>query len=384
MDSLSPRQIKRIFNSGLTKNEQIVELLELDFSRRDIMTMVSCSPNRITRVRASMKIGGSPPSEAKMGRPTKKTNDVAAFIRQATFNDPYISGSDLHTQIDQTMHTSISSSTINEFRREIRFKYLPPLHEPSLTNIQIQKRINFCYSILLRRKELPFICFSDESRFSLGSDKRYLWRMRGKYNPKTVVHKVKFPTTIMIWGMIGINYKSSLFIFDETENFQNYTEMLDEKCFLLDALTFYENDFAFQQDGAPSHTSHYTMDTLSKICDILINWPPNSPDLNCIEMMWSLMDDQIAFYHPTNREELIEAVKLAWNNIKMETVNKLCGSFLRRCFLCLKNRGGCINQLLQKNIDHNVTDKEIDELFNKLRKDGIQLNEIEILKKKIE
>lgn len=90
------------------------------------------------------------------------------------------------------------------------------------------------------------------------------------------------------------------------------------------------------------------MDALSKICDIIINWPPNSPDLNCIEMMWSLMDDQISFYHPTNREELNEAVTLAWNNIKMETVNKLFSSFLRRCFLCLKNRGGCIHQLLQK------------------------------------
>ena len=190
MDSLSPQQIKRIFSSGLTKNEQIAELLELDFSRRDIMTMVSCSPNRITKVRASMKVSESPPPEAKMGRPTKKTNDVAAFINQATFNDPYISGSDLHSQIDQTMHTSICPTTINEFRREIGFKYLPPLHEPLLTDIQVQKRISFCYSILLHRKELPFICFSDESRFSLGSDKRYLWRMRGKYNPKTVVHKV--------------------------------------------------------------------------------------------------------------------------------------------------------------------------------------------------
>lgn len=90
------------------------------------------------------------------------------------------------------------------------------------------------------------------------------------------------------------------------------------------------------------------MDTLLKICDNYIIWPPNSPVLNCIEMMWSLIDDQISFYHPTNREELIEAFKLSWNNIKMETVYKLCGSFLCRCFLCLKNRGGCINQLLQK------------------------------------
>ena len=68
-------------------------------------------------------------------------------------------------------------------------------------------------------------------------------------------------------------------------------------------------------------------------------------EILCIEMMWSLIDNQIAFYHPTNREELVEAVTLAWNSIKMETVNKLCGSFLRRCFLCLQNRGGCIKKI---------------------------------------
>ena len=53
-----------------------------------------------------------------------------------------------------------------------------------------------------------------------------------KYNPKTVVHKVKFPSTFMIWGMIGINYKSSLIILDETDNSQKYTEKLNEKCFI--------------------------------------------------------------------------------------------------------------------------------------------------------
>lgn len=89
-------------------------------------------PNRITQVRASIKVSGEHSPEAKMGRPTKKTNDAAAFINQATL----------------------------------------------LTNIQVQKRMSFCYSILLHRKELPFICFSDESRFSLGSDKRYLWRIK--------------------------------------------------------------------------------------------------------------------------------------------------------------------------------------------------------------
>ena len=45
--------------------------------------------------------------------------------------------------------------------------------------------------------------------------------MRKNFNPNTVVPQIKFPPSIMIWGMVSLNYKSSLFIFDENENSKN-------------------------------------------------------------------------------------------------------------------------------------------------------------------
>ena len=73
-----------------------------------------------------------------------------------------------------------------------------------------------------------------------------------------------------------------------------------------------------------------------------------------------------------------------WNGIPLETINRLCSSFYRRCFLCLENHGQCINHLLQKKNNHNVSDEEIEALFTKLKNEGIILEEIEIIKKKIE
>ena len=43
------------------------------------------------------------------------------------------------------------------------------------------------------------------------------------------------------------------------------------------------NDFVFQQDGAPAHRSHHTVAYLRSNVPEFIepeNWPPNSPDLN--------------------------------------------------------------------------------------------------------
>lgn len=244
-------------------------------------------------------------------------------------------------QLKSSLNVNISSSTINRLRGEIGFNFLPPLSEPKLSELQKQKRMNFCYTILLHRDDLPFIGFSDESRFCLGKDNRWVWRNRGQYNLETVVSHSKFAPSIMIWGLFGRGYKPDVFIFDETEKSENYCSMLEDNSYLLDVVTFYQGNFALQQDGVRTHTAGYTMNYLIQKCDVIINWPANSPDLNVIEMMWSLMKNIVAFYHPTNLQELIEAVQIAWRQISMETVNKLCDSFIKRCFLCLKNRVEC-------------------------------------------
>ena len=44
---------------------------------------------------------------------------------------------------------------------------------------------------------------------------------------------------------------------------------------------------------------------------------------------------------------------------------------------------GALINYFKKNLDPNVTDEEIEELFNKLQNDGIQLHEIEIKKRKL-
>ena len=104
----------------------------------------------------------------------------------------------------------------------------------------------------------------------------------------------------MIWSMINKYYKPSIFIYETTENKENYTDMLYEKHYLLDALTFFEGNFLFQQDGATPHTAKYTVDSMNKVCDVMINWLPNSPDLNIIEIIWFHMEKTINFYKKYN------------------------------------------------------------------------------------
>ena len=54
-----------------------------------------------------------------------------------------------------------------------------------------------------------------------------------------------------------------------------------------------QNDFVFQQDGAPAYAEHQTQDWLAKNCADFISkdqWPPNSPDLNPLDYcVWGMM-----------------------------------------------------------------------------------------------
>lgn len=67
------QDIAYIFNSGLSRNQQIAELIKLDIKSRDIQTIMHCGPNLICEVRHSLNLTGSAPEQSKRGRPSKKT-----------------------------------------------------------------------------------------------------------------------------------------------------------------------------------------------------------------------------------------------------------------------------------------------------------------------
>ena len=72
------------------------------------------------------------------------------------------------------------------------------------------------------------------------------------------------------------------------------------------------------------------------------------------------MGKVIYFYAPQSKEELIQAVKYAWDSIFIDTINKLCNSFYRRCFICLQNHRKCINQFIQNSINLEVRNEEME------------------------
>ena len=54
-----------------------------------------------------------------------------------------------------------------------------------------------------------------------------------------------------------------------------------------------------------------------------LSWPTNSPDLNIIENVWSIVDKKLLKFDTKNADDLKNALQIIWTNIADDTIKKL-------------------------------------------------------------
>ena len=94
------------------------------------------------------------------------------------------------------------------------------------------------------------------------------------------------------------------------------------------------------QDGASSHKAYATIDLIQSMGLMIIDWPANSPDLNPIENVWSILKRRIEQHRPRTREEVKAAVQIEWNRLTREDVKKCVQSMPERCRAVIDAEGG--------------------------------------------
>uniref|UniRef100_A0A914CY19 Tc1-like transposase DDE domain-containing protein n=1 Tax=Acrobeloides nanus TaxID=290746 RepID=A0A914CY19_9BILA len=69
--------------------------------------------------------------------------------------------------------------------------------------------------------------------------------------------------------------------------------------------------------------------------------PPNSPDLNPLDYaVWSIHEEKACQKPHPNVESLKKALKKAWKEITLETLEKIVDNFLKRLKACVDANGG--------------------------------------------
>ena len=95
------------------------------------------------------------------------------------------------------------------------------------------------------------------------------------------------------------------------------------------------------QDRAPGHAAQSTIQELAERGIQTIYWPPYSPDLNPIEIVWDWMKDWIDDHHTEKMryDQLRAAVKVAWEAVPEAFLNDLIEQMPQRCEAVINANG---------------------------------------------
>ena len=153
----------------------------------------------------------------------------------------------------------------------------------------------------------------------------------------------------MVWGMISFRALSELHVVpqNQTVTADNYVqEILEKTCsdamnrrllrdkILTRRLLPDMSTVVFMQDGAPAHTARVTQqwcrDNLRSFW-AKEEWPGNSPDLNPIEHLWSILQVEYNKLLPaTTIRMLTRNMKMAWSRISPQILENLVNSMPKR------------------------------------------------------
>lgn len=221
----------------------------------------------------------------QMGRPTKLSPRIKRHILRMVDLDPTVRV----RAISKELQFEVGKTTIDNFLNGNGVKSKRMKSKPILNKNHKKKRFEYTYNMLKQRADITSILFTDEKRFCLdGPDgNRRLWVRNNRTNDyKLLVRRQNGGPSLMVWsGFMGTE-KAPLIFFEENVNSKVYVNKLEEIVIpwlgTLDSLPSF-----FQQDNAPAHVSEYTLGRFKQLDLTTFKWPPHSPDLNPVELVWA-------------------------------------------------------------------------------------------------
>ena len=304
-------------------------------------------------------------TKARSGRP-KILNRVAKIVIAKTLEKRRHSTRKIAKSLAEKGYSASSSTVYRHLTKNLEARAFKRPQIPRITERIKGNRLLFArnhkdWTVEDWRKVL----WSDESPFELFSTPNRqndrVWSKNGK--KITPVLKVKFPARVMVWGMMSHRALSELHIIPQKQsvNAAYYRDdILGVTC--LNAVSRYSatgsimersmlvnmSDLLFMQDGAPAHTAKTTQEWCGNNFPRFWKkgeWPANSPDLNPIENVWSILADRLdELREVSSLESLIQNLKFAWSGIDSDILNNLVSGMPNRIRKVLELSGDYIGK----------------------------------------
>ena len=147
-----------------------------------------------------------------------------------------------------------------------------------------RKQLEFSQKCVEDNEQFDDVIFTDECSVYMEKHAKLCFRRRWE-QPK-LKGRAKHPYKVHLWAGISKRGPTKVVIFTGNMDAKLYVEEILEKTLLPFIQSRFPDGHRFQQDSDHKHTSRLAQDFMD-LCGI--NWwktPPESPDLNPIELIW--------------------------------------------------------------------------------------------------
>ena len=277
-------------------------------------------------------------SAFKIGRPRKTLAGEDRIMQRMSLKDRFKSCTEIKRVMNSTSCVNVSRQTVSRRLQEIGLFNRTPRKKPLVSSKNKKKRLEFANRYVIWTYEnWAKVFFSDESKFNLfGNVKRLIGeRLSAKCTKKTV----KFGGgSVMIIGMFSSQGTTPLVRLQTRVNAQIYKNIVQDHVVPIIRNSGFDRA-TFMQDNAPCHKAKVVMSYLSEQDFEIMDWPPQSPDLNPIENLWKTLGGKIMERNPTNTEDLGVKLQEEWSKISIEDYQELIRSCSRRCAAVIESKG---------------------------------------------
>ncbi|GFT02831.1 transposable element Tc3 transposase [Trichonephila clavipes] len=205
-----------------------------------------------------------------------------------------------------------------------------------------------CEIVFTMQQQWASVLFTDESRFTMGSDsgRLLIWReQRTRYHQSNTVERHSYRGGgILVWAGISLGGHTDLHVFHggTVTGLRYRDEILDP--YVRPYAAAIGNDFILMDDNAQPHRARIVEEYLEDHGLERMEWPARSPDLNPIEHLWDYLGREVAALNPPPRSlhELKQGLLCVWSSLPIPVSDNLINSMGNRCRQCIQVRGGHI------------------------------------------
>lgn len=301
----------------------------------------SITPECVRKIFLKISNGGSPENGKRTGRKRKTTEHQDRLIVREVRKNPKVTSEELKENLNLPISITQIKKRINEQGLNGRVSRAKPL----ISKKNKTKRFNWAQDYKDNPPEFwNSIIWSDESKFMLVNNARrkFVWRKKGEaFKSCNLKPTVKYGGgSVMVWGCFSSNGVGKICFIDGKMNGQMYVEILKDNLIESASILGKVDNFIFQQDNDPKHTSAAATKFFAENRIPVLPWPAQSPDMNPIEHLWQYLDDKISKSQRNNLNNFKNAIIETWNSIPSDYLEKLVSSMANRLNELYNAKGG--------------------------------------------